>query len=260
MKEHPEIERFARVAEWLVRRGWAEANAGNMSYRLEDPTFPLWQGPVEDFPLPVTFPSLEGQHFLVTATRSRARDLPTNPAKTTGLIKITDDGSSMRILWGAGPPTSEFPAHLAIHAMCLEKRREMRAVLHTHPPNLIAMSHLPDLQDPCALDSALRMMHPEVSILVPDGIAGMEYHIPGTVELGLATRDALEHFSLAVWPMHGVVSLAEDMETALDQVEIIEKAAMIYLLVLATGQKPVGLSVSQISDSCRFWGIEEKDK
>ena len=121
-------------------------------------------------------------------------------------------GGRCDILWGAGPPTSEFPAHLAIHAMCLEKRPEMRAVLHTHPPYLIAMSHLPAMQEPCALDNALRKMHPEVSILVPDGIDIMDYRIPGSVELGLATRDALEKRNLVVWPMHGVVSVAADID------------------------------------------------
>jgi rhamnulose-1-phosphate aldolase len=258
MKDHPEIEGFAHVAEWLVRRGWAEANAGNMSLRLEHPSTPLWHGPVEDYPLPMVFPSLDGLHFLVTATRSRARDLPSAPAKTTGLLKIVDEGRSMRILWGAGPPTSEFPAHLAIHAMCLEKRPEMRAVLHTHPPYLIAMSHLPAMQEPCALDNALRKIHPEVSIQIPDGIDIMDYRIPGSVELGLATRDALVNRNLVVWPMHGVVSVADDIDRALDQVEIVEKAALIYLLVLSTGQQPIGLTDDQISESCRFWGIESK--
>ena len=107
------------------------------------------------------------------------------------------------------------------------------------------------------MNRALRKMHPEVGILVPKGIKGMEYRIPGSIELGEATRDAILSCNIAVWPMHGVVSLASDLDKALDQVEIIEKAAWIYMIVRASGEEPIGLTPDQIKKSREYWGVTE---
>ncbi len=256
MIEYTEIERFLRVGDWLAKRGWAEANAGNMSIRLEPDQIPSLESTPEEFEMEHPFPALDGVFFLVTATHSRARDISMSPGETLGLLEIAEGGTRYRCHWGVAPPTSEFPAHLAIHGMCLEGRPDMKAILHTHPPYLVAMSQMEDFQKPGDLSRALMRMHPEVGILVPDGIAHMDYEIPGTLELGVATRDALFDCNVAVWPMHGVVSLAPDLEKALDQVEIVEKAARIYMTILATGRKPVGLTDEQIRKSRERWGIK----
>jgi len=257
MLDHPEMRSLVRVAQLLAERGWAEANAGNMSVRLERDTVPPIPGPFEEFPLKHSFPEADGRWFFVTATKSRARDVPRIPDQTVGLVEMISGGSALRCHWGAAPPTSEFPAHLSIHSNCVRNRPDMKAVLHTHPPNLIAMSHLAGLQKPGALNEALRKMHPEVGILVPGGVGEMGYRIPGSLELGIATGDALASCNVAIWPMHGIVSLAADLDSALDQVEIIEKAARIYMLVLAAGHEPVGLTDQQIRESRAFWGIED---
>lgn len=257
MIDHPEVLRIMRVARWLADRGWAEANAGNMSVRLSESTH-LSEGakPSMEVSLRKPFPSLESQNFLITSTGSRARDIPANPENNLGLLKIIDKGDKYSCRWGTAPPTSEFPAHLAVHEMCMDKRPEIRAILHTHPPYLVAMSHMPEMQAAGALNKALRAMHPEVGILIPDGIMTMDYRIPGSVELGEATRDVLINCNLAVWPMHGVVSIAPDLDVALDQVEIVEKAARIYHLLRSTGCETAGLSDEQIARSRKYWGIE----
>jgi len=257
MLDHPEIKRLARVADWLARCGWAEANAGNMSVRVSFEQVPTLYAPCEEYPLRHPFPTLNGTHYLVTATKCRARDVLQAPEAAIGFFEVIRNGAAVSCRWGAGPPTSEFPAHLSIHAMCLESRPEMRAILHTHPPHLIAMSHLEDFRDGDPLNKALRMMHPEVGIRVPGGISSMPYRIPGSMELGQVTRDALVDRNLALWPMHGVVSLAPDLEQALDQIEIVEKAAQLYLLALSTGRKPTGLSDEQIRASREYWGIRD---
>ena len=41
------------------------------------------------------FPELNGNWFLVTATKSRARDMERIPTRTIGLIEITDDGAGL---------------------------------------------------------------------------------------------------------------------------------------------------------------------
>jgi len=257
MPDSTTISQFARVSDLLASRGWAEANAGNLSVRITDNGIDGNESTCDELPLKTAFPSLDGQVFLVTATKSRARDVSRDPEGNIGLVQIINDGSACRCLWGKVPPTSEFPAHLAIYSECRKHRPEINAVLHTHPPNIIAMSHLPGMKTPGTLNRNLRKMHPEVPVLVPDGIMEMPYEIPGSIELGFATSDALLKSRVAVWPMHGVVSIAEDVDKALDQIEILEKAAMIYRLVLSTGREPVGLSDNQIIESREYWGITD---
>jgi rhamnulose-1-phosphate aldolase len=260
MLDHPEIVRFARIADLLAKRGWAEANAGNLSTRLDKASFKVLPGIIDVRPMKHEFPSLEGDLFLVTATKSRARDVSLMPEKCVGLVEIGKDGKELIYRWGAMPPTSEFPAHLSIYSMCKRTRPDIGAVLHTHPPHIVALSHFPDMQDGPKLNNALRMMHPEVGILVPDGISLLNYEIPGSLELGQATGKALLNCNITVWPMHGVVSIAPDLDKAMDQIEIMEKASLMYLLVRSTGTEPIGLTSEQISESRKFWGIREIDE
>lgn len=247
-----------RVSKLLAERGWAEANAGNMSVKVDVDDLPQYTQTCCEHRFDNPFPDLAGDWFVVTATKSRARDMERIPSRTIGLMEIMEGGIGSVCHWGTAPPTSEFPAHLSIYSACKEAQPEIKAVLHTHPPNLVALSHLPDMQDPGRINKALRSMHPEVPILVPGGINVMEFCIPGSFELGCATGDALKTHRIAMWPMHGVVSIAEDLEKALDQIEIIEKAATIYMLVRSTGQDPVGLSREQIIESRAYWGIRDR--
>jgi len=256
MLDFPPLSQMISVSKVLSGRLWAEANAGNMSIRLDPSELPPLLGNAREFKLAETYTDLEGEWFLVTATKSRARDMEHIPASTIGLFEITGNGKKARCHWGTGPPTSEFPAHMSIYSHCIKNKPEINAVLHTHPPNLIAMSHLPEMQWPGKINKMLRSIHPEVSILVPDGIAHIDYDIPGSYELGVSTGEALTSSRCALWPMHGIVSIAEDLEKALDQVEILEKAATIFMLVHGTGQEPVGLTREQVKRSCKFWGIE----
>lgn len=255
MFDHPEILRFARIASLLAQKGWAEANAGNLSVMLEKSSLKILPNAIGSLKLEYSFPSLRKNLFLVTATKSRARDVLSMPDKCIGLVELGNDGVELLCRWGTMPPTSEFPAHLSIYSACEEKRPEIRAVLHTHPPNIIALSHLPDMRDDKSINSALKMMHPEVGILLPEGISLVNFAVPGSVHLGQETSKALETCRVALWQMHGVVSIAENLDIALDQVEIVEKAAMLYLLVRATGQEPLGLTKKQILESRKFWGI-----
>jgi len=255
MFEFPPLRQFMRVSQILANRLWAEANAGNMSMRVDPSELPEYISICEDVKFGYSFPVLNGDWYLVTATKSRARDMERIPSHTIGLVELTEMGGRIVCRWGAYPPTSEFPAHMSIYSACRESRPEIRAVLHTHPPNLIAMTHLPDMQELHKINLALKSMHPEVPILVPDGVACLEFQVPGSMELGTATGEVLTKIRVAIWPMHGVVSIAEDLDKALDQVEILEKAAMIYMLVRSTGQNPVGLSTKQIMESREFWGV-----
>jgi rhamnulose-1-phosphate aldolase len=58
------------------------------------------------------------------------------------IIRILDDCASYVIIADQPVmPTSELPSHLAVHNYLLEKGSPYRASLHTHPIELIAMTH-----------------------------------------------------------------------------------------------------------------------
>ena len=212
MNDLAEVESLARVAGWLFENGWAESNAGNMSVRINPEEKLSQKGPYAEFPMKHSFPNLGGTRLLITGTMRRMRDVPSDPHSNLGLIEILDGGNSYRCLWGCGMVTSEFPAHLAIHSMCIAERREMKAVLHTHPPHLIAMSHLREMQGRLDINRTLRRIHPEIFILMPKGTSMLAYRIPGGVGLGEATCDALKKRDTVLWARHGIVSIAPDFD------------------------------------------------
>jgi rhamnulose-1-phosphate aldolase len=125
-------EEIAAVAGFLWQKGWAERNAGNLSYNVtrffdELPGEFDFEAPVA---LPHTFTHLNDQLLLVTATGSRMRDVASDIPSNACLLKIIDGGKAYRQLKKPAPekmkpPTSELPTHLTIHdKLCAEGRPE----------------------------------------------------------------------------------------------------------------------------------------
>jgi rhamnulose-1-phosphate aldolase len=56
---------------------------------------------------------------------------------------------------------------------------------------------------------------------------------------------------LALWDKHGVIASGKTLAQALDRIEIVEKAAAIYLLLKSAGLEPEGLSDEQIAATLR---------
>jgi rhamnulose-1-phosphate aldolase len=252
----PELKELQRVAYWLAQRFWSEANAGNISVRLTDLSedIALQEGgpPIR---MPIAFPELSGEHFLVKGTGKRMRDIIHDLAGNIGLIHILPGGEAYTCLWGVSKVTSEFPAHSAIHQMLLAERPDHTAIVHTHPPGLIALTHLAQFRDAEALSDVLFRMHPETSYFLFKQLAYLPYMVPGSVELGRATAEVLRSCKITLWDKHGVVAIGETMSRALDWIEILEKAAQVYWLVASSGQQPVGLTDQQIEAMLKAYGL-----
>lgn len=252
----PELRELQRVAYWLAQRFWSEANAGNISVRLTDLPAEIIRregGPLVQ--MPMALPELAGQHFLVTGTGKRMRDIVHDLEGNVGLIRILPGGQAYTCLWGVSEVTSEFPAHTAIHQMLLAERPDHKAVVHTHPPGLAALTHLAQFRDAATLGEVLFHMHPETSYFLFKQLAYLPYMVPGSVELGRATAEVLRTCKVALWDKHGIVAIGETMSRALDWIEILEKAAQIYWLVASSGQQPVGLTDQQIEAMLRAYGL-----
>lgn len=245
-------DQTSRVANWLWERGWAEANAGNLSIRVT-PKFGAGRFRThEELDLKASYPHLAGQVFLVTATRQRMRDLAQSPDEHSCLIKIDRRGDGCALAKTRRSsrlqPTSELFSHLVLHNAIAAQNRSEQAIIHTHPNELIALSLHPTLKDEAQLNNLLWRLHPEVVVLVPKGMGVVPYVCPGTQALAQATLEKLEHHDVVLWEKHGVVAVGRDLFEAFDKIDTINKAARIALLCLHAGFEPDGLSDAQIQE------------
>jgi rhamnulose-1-phosphate aldolase len=139
--------------------------------------------------------------------------------------------------------------------MLLTERPDHKAIVHTHPPGLAALTHRAQFKDAEALNDVLFRMHPETSYFLFEQVTYLPYMVPGSVELGQATAEAFRVCKATLWDKHGVVTIGETMSRALDWIEILEKAAQIYWLVVNSGQQPVGLTDQQIEAMLKAYDL-----
>ncbi len=77
----------------------------------------------------------------------------------------------------------------------------------------------------------------------------MPYLLPGSDELGAATARAMRSGADTVlWRYHGCIAHAPDPATALDRIHVLDKAAKMVLLCLASGEEWEGLSQSELAE------------
>jgi rhamnulose-1-phosphate aldolase len=249
----------AGVAQLLWERGWAERNAGNLSCDVTGFAPPRLTADSPTTPLGAAFPELSGRHVFVTAAGSRMRDVAREPELWCGVLRVSDDGAAYRVAWhgregSAFVPTSELPSHLAIHAALRRRGAPPRAVVHTHPPELLALSLEPGADDQARFDRLLWSLHPETVVVVPAGVAVVPYVMPGTVEQGVAAGRAMETHDVALWLKHGAVAVGADFAAAFDLIDTVNKAARLYLLCRSAGIVPEGLSGAQVEELRRAYG------
>jgi len=250
---------IAEVGTHLWARGWAERNAGNLSVDVTELVSTEEPDPVRCVELPgaVAQPELAGRCFLITATGARLRELADRGSRCLLLVRIEAGLDRYRILWdreGTSLATSELPAHLEVHGFLRKSGSPCSAVLHTHPTHLIALTQIEALAREDVLNQLLWSMHPEVKVVLPEGVGFAPYRCPGSDELATATVEALRDHRLCLWEKHGCVSVGHDIVEAFDLIDTANKAAEIYLLCRGTGQEPQGLSPEQLDEITRRFG------
>jgi rhamnulose-1-phosphate aldolase len=123
------------------------------------------------------------------------------------------------------------------------------AILHTHPTHLATISHLKRCADPDELNRLLWMTHPEAKIFAPRGATLVPYLLPGSSELGAATARAVRNGADTIlWRYHGCIAHAPDPSTALDRINVLDKAAKMVLLCLASGEPWEGLDAAELAE------------
>ena len=261
----PWLEKTTELSGYLWDKGWAERNAGNLSIDVTDLVAAEGSCAAEltRRQLPFAYPKLAGRLFLVTGSGHRFRDLAHDAAHHACVLWLSDDGRAFQLIWGGEDdvhfrPTSEFPAHLRVHEFLRERGAAERVVLHTHPTELIVLTHLPEYQNEVALNRVLWGAHPEVKVTVPRGVGLAPYIVPGSEELALATVAALRRdHPVAVWPMHGIVAVGRDVMEAFDLIDTLNKAAQIILLARGAGGFAAGLSDAQLAELVRAFNLKD---
>jgi len=260
------IEQVAEVAGYLWQKGWAERNGGNIVVNVTEQlsAFPLLRGAggiKNPLSIPIsigtTLPHLKGCYFFCKGTNRRMRDLARWPMDNGSVIRITDDCAHYEIIADKPvKPTSELPSHLSVHNYLIAKGSPYKASLHTHPIELVAMTHHRPFLEKDMLTKILWSMIPETRAFCPKGLGIVPYLLPSSVELGEATIKTIdEGYDVVMWEKHGVFAVDNDIMSAFDQVDVLNKAAQIYMSARNMGFEPEGMSEGQMKELSDAFGL-----
>lgn len=247
-----EVEKVAEVAGYLWQKGWAERNGGNITVNVTeyvDDAIKAMPAISEVKPIGAVLPHLKGCYFYCKGTQKRMRDLARRPMENGSIIRILDDCASYVIIADSPVmPTSELPSHLSVHNYLISKALPYKASVHTHPIELVAMSHNKKFLEKDVASNLLWSMIPETKAFCPRGLGIIPYKLPSSVELAEATIRELDDYDVVMWEKHGVFAVDVDVMAAFDQIDVLNKSALIYIAAKNMGFEPDGMSQEQMKE------------
>lgn len=136
------------------------------------------------------------------------------------MCQVKPDGNVI----GPHKPSVELPFHATIY----QKRPDLRAVLHAHPPALVAFSVARVLPDTKLVANAFRTLG-EITIA--------PYAVPGSQELGdNIAQEFARGNNIVALENHGVVIGAQDMFDAFMKFETLESIANLQIYAMKLGK------------------------
>lgn len=247
-----QINEVAEVAGYLWQKGWAERNGGNITINITDvidDEIRKMSAISDIIPIGRTLPHLKGTYFYCKGTNLRMRDLARRPMENGSIIRILDDCSNYVIIADHPvKPTSELASHLSMHNYLIGKGSNYKAALHTHPIDLVAMTHNPAFLKKDALSYLLWSMIPETRAFCPRGLGIIPYALPSSFALADATIKELAEYDVVMWEKHGVTAVGENIMEAFDMVDTLSKSAQIYLTAKSMGFEPEGMTIEQMNE------------
>ncbi|MDD2595733.1 MAG: rhamnulose-1-phosphate aldolase [Bacteroidales bacterium] len=245
------ISQVAQISGYLWEKGWAERNGGNISYNITEfaPELMSFEAIAPEVEIGFEVSHLKNAIFYVTGTGKRMRYVSQSPLDNGSIIRICDDCRHYETIAEYDiRPTSELPSHLAIHDYLQVRSSSYKAVMHTHPTDLIAMSHHTPFLKKDVLTHLLWSMIPETRAFCPKGLGIVPYKLPGSVELATATIEQLKNYDVVMWEKHGVLAVGENLIEAFDMIDTLSKSAQIYMDSRMMGFIPEGLSDLQMDE------------
>lgn len=129
------------------------------------------------------------------------------------IIRMDKDGTKE----GRHSPSSEYPFHRAIY----ERRPDLRAIVHAHPPGLIAYSIAKRVPETRTIPQAYYVCGP---------IGFAPYAMTGSQALGRNIATTFEKgFNVAILENHGVVCVGESLLAAFQRMETLEFCARMLI-------------------------------
>lgn len=254
------VNQVAEAAGYLWQKGWAERNGGNITVNITeyvDEEMKAMPAISDVMPIGTTLPHLKGCYFYCKGTQMRMRDLARWPMDNGSIIRILDDCASYVIIADKPvKPTSELPSHLSVHDYLLAKGSPYRASLHTHPIELVALTHNKKFMEKDVATKILWSMIPETKAFCPRGLGMVPYMMPSSVELADATIKAIDDdYDVVMWEKHGVFAVDTDIMSAFDQVDVLNKSALIYIAAKNMGFVPDGMTEEQMKELSDTFGL-----
>jgi rhamnulose-1-phosphate aldolase len=247
-----EVADVAEVAGYLWQKGWAERNGGNITVNITgliDDEIRSLKPISPAVAIGRTLPHLKGTYFFCKGTNKRMRDLARWPMENGAVIRVLDDCARYEIIADHPvKPTSEIASHLSMHNYLIGKGSNYKAALHTHPIDLVAMTHNPQFLEKNVLTNLLWSMIPETRAFCPRGLGIIPYAMPGSFELADATLRELEEYDVVMWEKHGVTAVGENVMEAFDMVDTLSKSAQIYLTAKSMSFEPEGTTTEQMHE------------
>lgn len=247
-----ELKDVSQIAEYLWNKEWAERNAGNISI---DFSAYFEAGKIPEgcrfisCPLPAEVASLT---LFVTGMGCYLRSLINKIEEAACIIQVNVDASGYYIIWGGKAEnfraTSELITHVKIHHYNKLHRPAHKAILHTHPLELIVLSHHELFQDEEKFNHSLWKMCPEIKVFVPQGICCASYALSSSEALADITIHGLKKRNVILWEKHGALATGENINKAFDYLDVANKGAKMLLMAWAAGFEPRGLSLEEMKD------------
>lgn len=189
MKKAEYKEAIAEVCHQLYKRRYLVATSGNVSIKLND-------------------------HILITPTATRK-----DKVKKEMIVECDTSGKPLNTKLS---PSSEIDMHLQAY----QKRPDVKAIIHAHPPYCTACS--------LASISLTEMVLPELAIYIGP-VPTVPYATPGTPELAQAVDPYLSNHNAFLLMRHGVLVLGKDLEDTFNRLEQLEYIAHVAYLVGSMG-------------------------
>lgn len=128
------------------------------------------------------------------------------------LVRVSLEGKVL----GKGKPSSELPTHLAAYRV----RKDVKAVVHGHPPTAVAL---------ITVGVAVPVMAPEHAVMIRR-MEILDFAVPWE-EGARAVQGSLKRCDVVGIRNHGFFSLGEDLHEAASRLEVLlEESAETYLV------------------------------
>ncbi|WP_456433988.1 class II aldolase/adducin family protein [Thermosulfuriphilus sp.] len=169
------------------------------------------------------------------------RILATPSGRNKGLLESKDlcllsaEGGHL-----SGPKAS---SEMALHLQIYRLRPDVSAIIHTHPPYVLALTIAGfSLTEPLLAEGALFFKDLELA----------PFAVPGTDEVPAVVAPLIRRTNVVVLERHGLVAVGKGLEEAFNLTDMLEHLAKTYWLTYALNPQARPLGIEELDRLRRF--------